>query len=279
MMLRSMQSRIEPIRPELTRIDNACYDRFHAAWWDPLGPVQGLHSINPTRCDYIDRVFRASLGLERTAGGWFVDIGCGGGLVTEELARRGYPITGVDISLPSLEAARNHAAAAGVQVTYHYGSAYALEVDSGTVDGVIMCDVLEHLHDLPRAISEGARVLRPGGVLVFDTINRTLKSYVLMILLAQEIFKVAAPKTHDWQLFIAPEELRTLLARHGLAIRQLAGLTPRQSIPRMIGNILQHKSIGEFGISDDLSVLYFGYAINTAAADDSKEAEPASSHR
>lgn len=258
--------RTQPIKSESTRIDNECYDLFGERWWDPSGPVAGLHSMNPTRCRYIDRVFQAHFGPAVKNTGRFVDIGCGGGLVTEELSRKGYRIIGFDTSANSLEAARKHAADANVEAEYRYGSVYDLEIESASIDGVVICDVLEHLHDLPAAVSELSRVLKMGGVMVFDTINRTLKSYLLMIVLVQRVAKIVVPDTHDWRLFITPDELKTVLAENGLSVRELVGMTPAKGIFHVIANFLRGKSLGEFRTSANLATSFIGHAEKTCVA-------------
>lgn len=253
--------RTRPVDPRSTRIDNEHYDTFGNAWWDPLGPVAGLHEMNPVRCGYFDEVFKTELPADRSRPDRFLDVGCGGGLLTEALAARGYRMTGIDISESSLEAARRHAAANGVEVRYRQGSAYELEAEAGTIAGAVISDVLEHLHDLPRAVAELARVLRPGGILAFDTINRTVKSYVVMIVLAQNLVSLVEPRTHDWRLFIRPGELRRLLEEHGFEVRDLRGLVPAKSLPAAAASVWRSRQVGGFRLADDLSVSYIGWAV------------------
>jgi 2-polyprenyl-6-hydroxyphenyl methylase/3-demethylubiquinone-9 3-methyltransferase len=249
--------RTAPLDPARTTIDNACYDTFGDGWWDRGGPAAGLHEITPIRVQYFDRVLQDFA----PKSGTFVDVGCGGGILTEEMARAGYAITGFDVSEPSLEAARKHAAATGVNVTYRSGSAYELDLPDESVDGLIMSDVLEHLFDLGRAAREVARVLRPGGVFAFDTQNRTVKSYLLMILAAERLLKVIPPRTHDWRMFIRPAELTSVLASAGLAVGELRGMAPARPIPAVVASAWKEKRFGAFKLSDDLSVGYIGYAV------------------
>lgn len=253
--------RTRPVDPGSTRIDNEHYDGFGDAWWDPSGPVAGLHEMNPVRGAYFHDVFRAELGEDALREGRFLDVGCGGGLLTEALAARGYRITGIDVSDSSLAAARRHAEAESVEVRYRRGSVYELDEGSGEVDGVVISDVLEHLHDLPRAVAELVRVLRPGGILAFDTINRTVKSYVVMIVLAQNLVSLVEPRTHDWRLFIKPAELSALLAGRGCEIRGLRGLVPAKPLPLAVASVVKKGRVGGFRLADDLSVSYVGWAV------------------
>lgn len=254
-------ARTRAVDPATTSIDNECYHQFGESWWSLDGPVSGLHEMNPARLAYFEGVFRQRFGEgfknERT----FIDVGCGGGILTEALARSGYEATGYDVSGSSLAVARRHAALSGVSVRYESGSAYSLPIPDASVDGAIISDVLEHLHDLPRAAAELARVLKPGGVLVFDTISRTPKSYLLMILLAQDVLKLVHPKTHDFSMFIRPSELRSVLAKHGMEVREMKGLSPALPIAVVIWNVWRRRAVGPFAVSKDLSVSYLGYAV------------------
>jgi 2-polyprenyl-6-hydroxyphenyl methylase / 3-demethylubiquinone-9 3-methyltransferase len=258
------QSRTAAIDPASAGIDNDYYGHIGDAWWDPRGPVGGLHEMNPVRADYVDRSMRAALGRPDPADVRVLDVGCGGGLLTEAIARLGYRVAGVDQSLGAVLAARRHARSAGVAVDYQAGSAYALGVADASFDAVVTSDVFEHLHDLPAAVAEIARALRPGGVLVFDTINRTVRSYLLMILLAQQVFRIVHPRTHRWRMFIRPEELRAVLAANGLDLRDLVGLVPAKPVPAAALEVLRRRSIGGFAIGPDLSASYLGYAVKSS---------------
>jgi 2-polyprenyl-6-hydroxyphenyl methylase/3-demethylubiquinone-9 3-methyltransferase len=254
-------TRTRALDPATTNIDNDCYHQFGDAWWSPDGPVSGLHEMNPARVAYFDAVFREQFGDGFKHDRRFIDVGCGGGILSEALARSGYKITGYDVSEPSLAVARRHAAIAGVRVRYESGSAYSLPIPDASVDGVITSDVLEHLHDLPRAAAELARVLKPGGVLVFDTISRTPKSYLLMIVLAQNVLRLVHPKTHDFAMFIRPNEMRRVLAEHRIEVREMKGLSPARPIAVVIWNVWRRRAVGPFTVSKDLAVSYLGYAV------------------
>src|SRR5262245_5027389 len=148
-------------------------------WWDEAGFLHTLAALNPARFGYMRRVLIEELGLD-PAGLPVLDIGCGGGLLAEEFARLGCNVTGLDPSEESLAAARTHAAAQGLAIDYHCAPGEALPFGDASFDVVYCCDVLEHVHDLPQVIAETARVLRPGGTYLYDTINRTLRSRLVM---------------------------------------------------------------------------------------------------
>src|SRR5262249_27946146 len=134
--------------------------------------------------------------------------------------------TGVDISLPTLAAAREHAKSAGLAIRYQAGDAAALPFGAAAFDVVCCCDVLEHVDDLDRVIAEIARVMARGGVFFFDTINRTWRSKLLAIKVAQDWTRIVPRNLHVWERFIRPHELSASLERHGLSVQELAGLSP-----------------------------------------------------
>jgi 2-polyprenyl-6-hydroxyphenyl methylase / 3-demethylubiquinone-9 3-methyltransferase len=248
-----------------TRIDNDYYGSVGDEWWNPRGPLRGLHEMNPARAGYVDRVLTDGLGTTDRPGIRLLDVGCGGGILTEELARRGYRVTGIDLAEGAVAAARRHAAGSGLTVDYQVGSAYQLDFADASADGVVASDVLEHLHDLPRAIAEIARVLRPGGVFAFDTINRTVMSYLVMILLGERVIRLVRPGTHNWRMFIRPAELTAVAARHGLHMRGTAGLVMAKPLPKVAVSLLRHGLLGGFTTGTDHSASYLGYAVKATA--------------
>ena len=252
-------------------VDNAVYDRMAGTWWDEAGFLHTLAALNPARFGYMRRVIVEELGLA-PAGLQVLDIGCGGGLLAEEFARLGCNVTGVDPSEESLAAARTHAAGQGLAIGYRRALGEALPFGEASFDVVYCCDVLEHVHDLPQVIAETARVLRPGGTYLYDTINRTLRSRLVMITLLQEWRWTALmpPGLHDWKMFIRPAELRRELERHGLVPGGVTGLKPRANPLRSIralrrrrrGRLSYAAAVREMdlGESPDTSVSYIGYA-------------------
>jgi 2-polyprenyl-6-hydroxyphenyl methylase/3-demethylubiquinone-9 3-methyltransferase len=207
-------------------IDNDVYDLLGESWWDETSPLNILHgSITPGRFAYFRDVLARHLSAE-TTGLRALDIGCGGGFLAEEFAALGCQVTGVDPSAASIAAARAHAAGRGLTIDYRVGSGEDLPVSDAEFDVAYCSDVLEHVSDLDRVIEETARVLKPGGLYLFDTINRTLPSKLVMIKLMQEwpLTRLTDVAIHDWDMFITPAELDGHLTRHGLAAAEMTGL-------------------------------------------------------
>ena len=252
-------------------VDNAIYDRLADSWWDERGFFFTLKALNPARFGYMRRVLLDDLRMA-PAGRRALDVGCGGGLLAEEFARLGFAVTGVDPSSESVAAARRHAAAEGLQIDYRAAAGEALPFPDGSFAVVYCCDVLEHVADLPLVVAEAARVLEPGGVYLYDTINRTPASWLAVIVLLQELLwtRLMPPRLHDWHMFIRPDELRRLLEQHGLAPLGLTGLRARGN-PLGIVSALRARKRGalsyadvvarmDIGESPDTSVQYIGYA-------------------
>jgi 2-polyprenyl-6-hydroxyphenyl methylase/3-demethylubiquinone-9 3-methyltransferase len=210
-------------------IDNDVYDRLGGSWWDEGSPLNVLHgSVTPGRLAYFRDVLARRLG-EEVAGLRALDIGCGGGFLAEEFAALGCQVTGVDPSAVSVGAARAHAARRGLRIDYRVGAGEELPAPDAAFHLAYCCDVLEHVSDLDRVISETARVLRPGGLYLFDTINRTWRSKLLAVKAAQQwrLTRLTDIAIHDWDMFITPAELAAALERHGLAPGEMTGLGAR----------------------------------------------------
>jgi 2-polyprenyl-6-hydroxyphenyl methylase / 3-demethylubiquinone-9 3-methyltransferase len=256
-------------------IDNELYDRLGGSWWDEDNPLNLLHgSLTPARFAY----FRKILDHERPAGAAglkVLDIGCGAGFMSEEFARAGCEVTGVDPSAPALEAARRHAAAGGLTIGYLRGTGEQLPVPDGAFDVVLCCDVLEHVADLPRVIAETERVMRPGALYFFDTINRTIMSRLLGIKALQEwpLTRIFDSPLHVWEMFIKPTELAVLLRASGLRPAGLSGLAPRAHPLAMVRDLRRARSgrisYGELGRRLDsgpvrsTALSYMGYAVKS----------------
>lgn len=196
------------------------------AWWDPQGPAKLLHAMNPTRTGFFLRE------LGDPAGQLVVDAGCGGGLVAKTLTQAGATVIGIDPAEPSLAVARR---AAGARFHPVAARLEQLPLADRSADAVVAADVLEHVGDLPAAVAEIARVLRPGGRLLFDTINRTVWAWAVALLGAERLTGLIPRGTHEWRLFIRPDELHRLLTAAGLTAVASLGLAPRLSLgPRQL---------------------------------------------
>ncbi len=252
-------------------VDNEIYNRPGDIWWDEREPLNAIRTaINPARLAFFTRVL-AERGID-PAGRTAVDIGCGGGLFTEELARLGTRVIGIDPSTSSLDTARSHAATAGLSIEYRAGAGENLPLEDGSVDIACCVDVLEHVDNLEAVIGETARVLRPGGVYLFDTINRTVISRLVMIKLLQEwrLTALLPPNLHAWEQFITPAELRTVMSRHHLDGGDMVGIGPGVRPPRLLRLLWQlrtgrisHRRFGheaEFVVTKNVRVSYAGYA-------------------
>jgi 2-polyprenyl-6-hydroxyphenyl methylase / 3-demethylubiquinone-9 3-methyltransferase len=252
-------------------IDNELYDHLASTWWEERGFLHLLLALTPSRFGYMRRVLLDQLRLD-PARCRVLDVGCGGGLLAEEFARQGFVVTGVDPSAGSIAAARAHASQAGLALDYHQAVGEALPFAEETFDVVYCCDVLEHVTDLDRVIAESARVLKPGGVYLYDTINRTFRSWLVVIGLLQEWrwSSLMPPRLHDWGMFIRPDELSSLLARHGLRPAEIRGLKPRAGLVTVLRALrarkrgqltyLQAVAAMDLAESADTSLLYLGHA-------------------
>lgn len=253
--------RTTPIDPSETKIDNEFYNDLNDEWWDrsEKGRIAGLHDLNPARCDYFQAAFERVHGTDPRKVR-MLDIGCGGGILAEEMTRRGYVVTGADLSESSVKAATRHARESGLDIRYVVASAYELPFEDASFDAVVMSDVLEHLHDLPRGLDEAIRVLRPGGLLCFDTYNRTFFAWFIMILFGENILGIVPKGSHDWKLFIRPSELGTLLRSKGMLVREIKGMRPKMSWTAKVFS-KEDKRMGTFEFNRDLSNMYVGYAL------------------
>lgn len=238
-------------------VDNEIYHQ--ADWWNPNSIWAILRLMNSARVPYFVNILK----VNKTSTSKYIDLGCGGGLLTEEIALAGYDVTGIDRSDNSLKHAREHALSSKVyNVNYVVGSVYELPFESESVDGVIISDVLEHLHDLRLVISEIKRVLKPNGVLVFDTISRTVRSYLVMYLLGQEILGFGAANLHDWNMFITPDEMKQLLIEAGFSVgSDWKGIGPVINPLNAYSKGYLFNAITRFQTTEDLSETYAGWGV------------------
>jgi len=195
---------------------NSVFDSF--PWWDQRDV---LTQITPTRYRYLRRA------AGQLRGQRVLDLGCGGGLLAEPLSRAGARVTGIDLSASALAVAREHAARSDLRIEYIQARAERLPFRTASFDIVVAFDVLEHLDDLPAAIAEISRVLRPRGRLVYDTMNRTLLCLVAVIWIGERLWPGGPPRgTHDWRKLLKPQELADLMARNGIANVETRGFMP-----------------------------------------------------
>lgn len=201
------------------------FGRMAAEWWDPNGAFRPLHRLAPARLGFIREVVTSGLALAAAPlrpleGVRLIDIGCGGGLVCEPLARLGARVTGIDLAEDSIAAARTHAAAGGLAIDYRAESIEAVAASGERFDVALCLEVLEHVPDPAAFLAAAAAVLEPGGLMVASTINRTTKSYLLAIVGAEYVLGWLPRGTHQWDRFITPDELESHL--------RAAGLTPQR---------------------------------------------------
>lgn len=195
------------------------FEKLASRWWDPNSEFRPLHEINPLRVGFI-------AGKTNLAGKRIVDIGCGGGILSEALARQGAEVTGIDMANASLAVARLHQLESGLQIRYEQISAEALASrEPGSFDIVTCLEMLEHVPD-PRAVVQAcASLVKSGGHLFFSTINRNPKSYVFAILGAEYTLKLLPKGTHDYGRFIKPSELAGWTREAGLDTGELIGMS------------------------------------------------------
>ncbi|MCA1723838.1 MAG: bifunctional 2-polyprenyl-6-hydroxyphenol methylase/3-demethylubiquinol 3-O-methyltransferase UbiG [Thermomicrobia bacterium] len=251
-------------------VDNALYNT--EPWRDETRFLSALHALTPVRFGYLRDVLADKLRIEMQ-GTRVLDIGCGGGFLAEEFAALGCDVTGIDPSAPTIVQAEVHAKEAGLTIAYRVASGEAIPFDDATFDIAYCCDVLEHVDDLDAVIAETARVLKPGGVYLFDTINRTLISKLVVINLLQEwkATRFVATNLHDWRMFIKPHELRAVMTKHGLESREIAGINPAgnplsalTAFRQLKRGAITYAEIGErlpMAVSKRTPIQYAGYAV------------------
>ncbi|WP_113911707.1 bifunctional 2-polyprenyl-6-hydroxyphenol methylase/3-demethylubiquinol 3-O-methyltransferase UbiG [Roseovarius dicentrarchi] len=205
-------------------IDEGEVAKFQAMaeeWWDPAGKFKPLHLMNPCRLDYITRQIAAEFDRDLSqdapfAGLRLLDIGCGGGLLSEPMARLGADVVGADAAERNIPVARLHARQSGLDIDYRHTTAEALAEAGEQFDVILNMEVVEHVSDPLAYLTACRQLLKPGGLQVCSTLNRNPKSYVMAIIGAEHVMRWLPKGTHDWSKFITPDELYDLLRQAGL---------------------------------------------------------------
>jgi len=246
--------------PEAASVVDAEVERFNALasqWWDPKGPMAPLHAINPVRMRFVRDAIVSHFRLDPSRasplqGLTALDIGCGGGLLTEPLSRLGADALGLDPGVEAIETAKAHAEASGAGARYRRGALEELAGEGAAFDVVLAMEVVEHVASLEGFLAEAAKVLKPGGLFLGSTINRTLKSFALAIVGAEYVLRWLPPGTHDWRRFVAPKEFAEALRKAGLTAPRATGLA-------------YAPLAGEWRLARELDVNYFIAAAKPAA--------------
>ncbi len=237
-------------------VDDAEVEKFAAlarVWWDPEGEMKPLHRMNPARLRYLrDRLCRHfdcdSQAKAPLQGLRIVDIGCGGGLISEPLARLGAVVTAIDASDAAIAVATAHAQAQGLEISYRQAAAEDLAAEGLTFDAVVTLEVVEHVADLAAFLTAAAGLVRPGGALVLATLNRTAKAYFFAIVGAEQILRWLPKGTHEWDRFVRPSEAAELLGSAGITLKDLTGLT-------------YNPLLDDWQPTKDLSVNYLAFGV------------------
>jgi 2-polyprenyl-6-hydroxyphenyl methylase/3-demethylubiquinone-9 3-methyltransferase len=195
------------------------FEELASRWWDPHSEFKPLHDINPLRLDYIDR-------CAPLAGCRVIDVGCGGGLLSEGMASRGAEVTGIDMGEAPLTVARLHQHESGVSVHYAQTTAEQMAADhAGRFDTCTCLEMLEHVPDPASVIRACAALVKPGGHVIFSTINRNPRAYLLAIVGAEYVLRMLPRGTHDYRKFIRPSELERWARAAGLQLQDLTGMS------------------------------------------------------
>lgn len=200
----------------------AKFEAMAAEWWNPNGKFRPLHMMNPVRLDYITRQIAAEFGRDLATARPFdglrlLDIGCGGGLLSEPMARLGAEVVGADAAERNIPVARLHAEAQGLAIDYRHATAEALAAAGESFDVVLAMEIVEHVADPAAFIATCHDLLRPGGLMIASTINRNAKSFAAAIVGAEWVMRWLPKGTHDWAKFITPDELAGMISRAGLS--------------------------------------------------------------
>jgi len=234
------------------------FARMAEEWWDPKGKFRPIHKFNPTRLAYIrDQALphfgRDGLKRRPFEGLSVLDIGCGGGLLSEPLARLGAIVTGIDVAERNIAVARLHAEQSGLTIDYRMTTAEALAATGATFDIVLNMEVIEHVDNVPLYMKSCAALVAPGGLIFTATLNRTLRARALAIFAAENILRWLPRGTHDFEKFLTPTEIHALLTRNGLKIVAETG-------------VVYHPLADDWRLSPDMGINYMVMAEKPKAA-------------
>jgi 2-polyprenyl-6-hydroxyphenyl methylase/3-demethylubiquinone-9 3-methyltransferase len=237
-------------------IDPAEIARFTAqaaSWWDPGGSFRPLHQLNPARLGFIRDALITHIGRDPSSltpfeGLTLCDVGCGGGLIAEPMARLGFAVTAIDADDDAIAVAREHAASSGLAIDYRGETAESLVGERRQFDVVLALELVEHVADREALLTACAALINPGGAFIGATLNRTPQAYALAIVGAEYVMRWLPRGTHNWRRFLRPSEFVLGLRRVGLSPMRLKGL--RYRLPT-----------GDWALSDDLSVNYLVMAV------------------
>lgn len=226
----------------------ARFNALASTWWDPNGPMKPLHRLNPTRIAFIKSEFATHFGrngqdMQPFTGLTALDIGCGAGLVAEPLARMGFAVTGIDLAQDNISAAIAHAAMGRLTIDYRPMAIEHISPEAH-FDAITLLEVVEHVPDVGAMVAEAALRLKPGGMLIASTLNRTLKAYALAIVGAEYVLRWLPLGTHEWKKFVTPAELEGHIVAAGL-------------VPLARQGIVFTPLTNQWRLSSDCDVNYF----------------------
>ena len=208
--------------------DNAHFAAFSDDWWDEGGDLFTLHQLNPVRLSALRTAVLAHFGGKPNDLNWLkgkavLDLGCGGGVLAEPMAHLGGTVTGIDVGKESIAAAKRHAKAGGLDITYKVSTAEAEAKGKARYDIVVASEVIEHVENPALFIASAAKLLKPGGLFFLTTLNRTPQSFALAIVGAEYLLGIIPRGTHNWQKFLKPSEVSALLRENGLTLGGISG--------------------------------------------------------
>lgn len=198
-------------------------------WWNPRGPYGPLHKLTPTRVEYVrdrvtERFQRDPFSLKSLKGLTVLDVGCGGGILSEPLARLGAEVTGIEPAAESIAVAKAHAEDGDIDIDYRAATAEEVLAEGRSFDAVIASEVIEHVNDPAAFVKTLAKLAKPGGIVLLSTLNRTMKSFALAIVGAEYVLRWVPRGTHDWNKFVTPEELTLYCRAAGLDVADTTGM-------------------------------------------------------